>query len=248
MDKSTDISLFVPCLIDQFYPDLASHTVAVLERCGFKVSIPIDQTCCGQPAFNAGYRNEATRLAEHFLRTFEKSSHIVAPSGSCISMVKNHYTKLSLAKPERDILERITRNMFEFSELLEGHVSTGTSWGSFPHRVYFHGSCHGLRELGIHDGPLRILRQIDGIDLIDCRPEQEECCGFGGVFSMHHASLSTMMGRKKIEYIESTAADYLVVNDAGCLIHLEGLLSRGTHTIKPIHLATLLFMALGLNT
>lgn len=247
MDNLTRIWLFVPCLVDQLYPEIATHTVAVLEHFGYSVYVPLDQTCCGQPAYNAGYHSDAKRMAKHFLKTFKNAPCIVSPSGSCISMVKNHYPKIDLMSREMEILTRISTHMFEFSQFLFRHIPQTEAFGSFHHRVYFHGSCHGLRELGIMDGPRSIMKKIEGIEMIETDLDQDECCGFGGIFSFYQTALSAAMGQQKIDTILDSDSDYLVFNDAGCLLHLSGLVSRNSKPIIPIHLATLLFRALGLE-
>jgi len=247
MKAAAKISLFVPCLVDQFYPDIAKHVMAVLSSLGYSVEVPREQTCCGQPAFNAGYRTEASRLARHFIATFNRAECIVAPSGSCVSMVKNHYQKLDLARQDVEQWGKIRSTIHEFSDFLIKHHAESSMKGQFPFRVYYHASCHSLRELGIRNAGFKLLSRFEGIELIDATPALESCCGFGGIFSLHHPLLAEQLGIDKIRSVEFSPSTFLVVNDAGCLLHMTGVIKHLQSKIIPLHLASILALAMGLE-
>ncbi|MBN2381669.1 (Fe-S)-binding protein [bacterium] len=247
MISPDNVALFVPCLVDHFYPEIADHVWALLTAIGYKVSVPKEQTCCGQPAYNAGYRHEATRIARHFMKVFEECACIVAPSGSCVSMVKNQYQYLDFTSDEISRWQSLRSRLFEFSQFLGQTSAAQQIEGSFPHRVYYHASCHGLRELGLRTGPAALLSKLEGIELVDQTPSREQCCGFGGIFSMHYSELAASLGSDTLQYCVERDAEYVVTLDAGCMLHLSGTFKRQGSTIEPIHLATLLYRAMGLT-
>ncbi|MFC1853156.1 (Fe-S)-binding protein [candidate division CSSED10-310 bacterium] len=241
------ITLFVPCLVDQFFPEVAISTLKILKFLGYNVIYPSKQTCCGQPAFNAGYREEASKLAQHFLTTFKDAGIIVCPSGSCVGMVRYHYQTLTLPEKYQKIHQALKENIFEFSEFLFQQRVSAAITGSFPYTVNYHHSCHSLRELGLKEEPLSILRNLHDINLIEIPQAQEECCGFGGTFSVSFPALATAMVYQKVRALADTNADFVVANDVSCLMHLEGALHRLQKKIVPLHLATLLTRAMHLD-
>jgi L-lactate dehydrogenase complex protein LldE len=238
--QSPRVALFITCLADQFFPQVGEYAVEVLRRQGVKVTFNSAQTCCGQPAFNTGFRNEAREVAARVLDLFDDADYVVAPSGSCSSMVRVFYPELFDDDPDRlKKAERLRGRFFEFSEFLVKVLGVDDVGASFPHRVAYHDSCHLLRELGIEDEPRRLLRVVRGIELVDM-DDYKLCCGFGGTFSIKFPEVSVAMGQDKVQAATRAGAEYLVANDAGCLMHLAGVIHRRSLPLKTMHLAELL--------
>lgn len=234
------VSLFVTCIVDQLFPKVGMAMAGVLERLGYRVDFPEDQTCCGQPAFNSGYRAEARAVARHFLKVFETSECIVVPSGSCTAMVSHHFAELFQKEPET--LERVhalEKRIFEFSTFLTEIARVEDVGARMDDVVTFHDGCHGLRELGIKRGPRLLLAHVRGLELREMLPA-EECCGFGGTFSVKFAELSGAMARTRIEAIERTGARTVVSLDPSCLMQIQGVLSRAGSSVRTMHLAEVL--------
>ena len=240
------VGLFIPCYVDQLYPGVGMATLAVLERLGLEVDYPEDQTCCGQPMANAGLAGEAAPLAERFLRVFAPYDHVVAPSGSCVSMVRNHYAPLI---GEGAAVAATAAKTWELCEFLVDVAKVRRVEGRFPHRVGLHRSCHGLRELRLGAGSERVvpafdkvhalLSQLEGITLVElARPD--ECCGFGGVFSLGEEAVSAMMGRDRLADHEKAGAEIVTGVDASCLMHLDGLARREGRALRFRHVAEIL--------
>ena len=212
----------------------------VLERLGYQVDFPEEQTCCGQPAFNSGYRAEARTVARHFLKTFEPCERIVVPSGSCTAMVTHHFAELFHKEPE--MLARVhnlEHRIWEFSTFLTEVAGVEDVGARMEDVVTFHDGCHALRELGIRSAPRRLLANVRGLELREMAPA-EECCGFGGTFSVKFAELSGAMARTKIEAIAKTGARTVVSLDPSCLMQIQGALSRAGSPIRTMHLAEVL--------
>lgn len=235
------VQLFITCLIDSFFPHIGEAMVNVLNRAGVRVEFPAAQTCCGQPAFNAGLRGDARPLAEHTIRVFEKTTgEIIIPSGSCGAMVRHGY--LELFKDNQAWKERaaaIARRTFEFTEYLvdvRGVTDFGASW-SGP--LTYHPSCHLLRSLGVDRQPRALLAGVRDADLVEL-PAADECCGFGGVFSVEHPELSAEFLKRKIANLEITKAPTLVVADTGCLMHIQGGLKRQGREQRVVHISEIL--------
>ena len=238
-----DVALFVPCYVDQFYPRVGLAAAEVLERHGVRVVFPEDQTCCGQPMANAGSVEDARPLAEKFLRVFGGHRYVVCPSGSCTSMVRNHYGPL-LGERAREMQGKV----FELCEFLHDVLQVRPR-GHFPGRVGLHQSCHGLRELRLGSGSERILPARDKVrDLLSGIADLElvqlerpdECCGFGGTFSIDEEAVSCRMGRDRIRDHERAGAEVITAGDMSCLMHLQGLLRRDRKPLRVLHLAELL--------
>jgi L-lactate dehydrogenase complex protein LldE len=240
------VGLFIPCYVDQLYPRVGLATLAVLERLGLDVEYPEEQTCCGQPMANAGCAGDAWRLAERFLRLFAPYDAVVAPSGSCVSMVRNHYEPLLGPSPALDAVRAKT---FELCEFLVDVAKVAKVEGRFAHRVGLHQSCHGLRELRLASGTERVvapfgkvqllLHQLEGITLVPlARPD--ECCGFGGVFSVAEPAISTMMGRDRLADHEKAGAEIVTGVDVSCLMHLDGLARRERRPLRFMHVSEIL--------
>jgi len=234
------VSLFVTCMVDQLFPKVGMAMADVLERLGYRVDFPEAQTCCGQPAFNSGYRHEAREVARHFLRTFEKSETVVVPSGSCTSMVTHHYADLFKKEPETlALVHAMEKKVHEFSTFLTEVAGVEDVGARMEEVVTFHDGCHALRELGIRNAPRRLLSHVRGLELREMQPA-EECCGFGGTFSVKFSELSGAMARTKLEAIVGTGAKTVVSLDPSCLMQIQGVISRAGLNVRTMHLAEVL--------
>ncbi|MFY9704157.1 MAG: (Fe-S)-binding protein [Terriglobales bacterium] len=233
------VSLFIPCFVDQMLPQVGVDTVKVLRRLGYNLDYPEDQTCCGQPALNTGYWGEARPCAEHFVRVFKNADVVVCPSGSCVSVIRLLYPELLAHSPLREEALSLASRTFEFSEFLVKVEAITQVGASFPHTVTYHASCHGLRELGLREEPLKLLRQVDGLKLIEM-VRSEECCGFGGTFAVKFADISGAMGNSKADSVAATSAEYVTAIDPSCLMHLDGILGKRQSPTRTIHLASIL--------
>ena len=234
------VSLFVTCIVDQFFPKAGIAMADVLERIGCSVDFPERQTCCGQPAFNTGYRDEARQVARHFLDVFSGAECVVVPSGSCTSMITHHYEELFADEPDRlEQARRLAPRIWEFSQFVLDVAGVEDVGARFDGVVTYHDSCHALRELKIKEGPRKLLARVRGLTLREMDPA-EECCGFGGTFSVKFAEISGGMAQTKIDSIVKTGADAVVSVDASCLMQIQGALSRQGHSIRTMHLAEVL--------
>jgi L-lactate dehydrogenase complex protein LldE len=241
MPKSEIVQLFVTCVIDSFFPDVGQAIVHVLNRAGVQVEFPSAQTCCGQPAFNAGLRTQARPLAQHTIQVFERTAgDIIIPSGSCATMLRSGY--LELFKDDPAWLRRaqtLSGRVHEFTEYLvdvRGLSDLGSSWLG---KLTYHPSCHLLRGLGIDRQPRLLLSCVKDAQVIEL-PERADCCGFGGVFSVEHPELSAEFLKRKIANLEKTASPTLVVCDTGCLMHIQGGLQRQRKNQRVVHIAQVL--------
>lgn len=238
------VSLFVTCLADQLYPEVALASARVLERLGCTVEFLPAQVCCGQPAYNAGYPAEARRVARALLECFDASDYVVTPSGSCAAMIRHHFEKLFSSDQELEAqAARLAAKTCEFSQFVVNELGATDVGAVFPHRVTYHPSCHALRLLGVTDEPLRLIRAIRGIEFVEL-PRAEDCCGFGGLFSLKLSRISSAIASEKSDHVAETSADYLVGTDMGCLMNIEGTLGDRGSPVKTLHLAELLDRAL----
>jgi len=240
MSHKQTVSLFIQCLVDTLYPEVAEAMVRVLRRLGLSITCPTDQTCCGQPAFNSGYRRQARAAARHFIEVFEDSQIIVCPSGSCVNMVRHHYAELFANDPQW--LQRalaLSSRTYEFSEYLVDVMGIEELGARFEGRVTYHDSCHLLRGIGVREQPRRLLHRISGADFIEMR-DSDYCCGFGGSFAVKYSEISNAMVTDKVKNIMDTGADVVVGCDMGCLMNIQGKLSRLGSAIKVMHIAQLL--------
>lgn len=234
------VSLFITCLVDQLFPQVGVRMVEVLKRLGVEVEFPEAQTCCGQPAFNSGYRAEARALAERFIDVFEDSEVVVAPSGSCTSMVKVFYADLFEDNATmRKRARRLAARTYEFSEFLVNVLKVEDVGAQFHGRVALHQSCHLLRELNVRSEPLKLLRAVRGIELVELE-RADACCGFGGLFAIKYPQISGGILQEKIDCIKRSGADVIVASDMGCLMHINGGLSRQRVPVRTMHIAELL--------
>ena len=227
------IALFVTCVNDLMYPDTGKAVVRVLERLGHEVDFPESQTCCGQMHANSGYRDEALPLVRGFAATFERYDAVVAPSGSCVAMVRESYPRLVPASAG------VADRTYELSELLVDVLGVTDVGATFPHRVTYHPTCHGLRMLRLGDKPLRLLRAVRDLDLVEL-PGDDECCGFGGTFALKNAGVSGAMLADKCAAIEGTGAEIVAAADNSCLAHIGGGLSRRGAPVRALHYAEIL--------
>lgn len=234
------VSLFVTCIVDQLFPKVGMAMAEVLERVGYRVDFPEDQTCCGQPAFNSGYRREARQVARHFLRVFRDAEYIIVPSGSCTSMIAHHFHDLFHKEPEcLAATEALTPKVWEFSRFLLDVAGIDDVGARLDEVVTYHDSCHALRELQIRNGPRRLLGRVRGLELREM-DAAEECCGFGGTFSVKFGEVSGAMARTKLDSIVRTGAGTVVSIDSSCLMQLQGALSRAGLPVRTMHLAEVL--------
>jgi L-lactate dehydrogenase complex protein LldE len=236
---SRKVSLFVPCFVDQLLPQVAVDTVKVLRRVGCDVEFREAQTCCGQPAFNTGYWDDARPCAERFVRVFHDAETIVCPSGSCTTMVRNFYPELLKASAMRSDAIAAGQRTYELSEFLVKVAGITDVGAVFPHTVTYHAACHGLRELHLQQEPLALLRAVKGLTLVDM-PRHDECCGFGGTFATKFADISAAMGQSKAENVVASGAEYVTAIDPSCLMHVQGMLEKNKFAAKTIHLASIL--------
>jgi L-lactate dehydrogenase complex protein LldE len=236
------VALFITCYNDTLFPETGKAVVRVLERLGHTVVFPAGQTCCGQMHYNTGYQQEAMPLLERFVSQFRTAEAIVVPSSSCVAMMKDHYPQMAahIGKPEliRDVAELLPR-IFEFSEFLTRKLGLEDVGAYYPHRVTYHASCHGLRNLGLGDGPQRLLKHVRGIDLVPIA-NLEQCCGFGGTFAVKNAEVSSAMLAEKITAVLNTGAEACTACDNSCLMHIQGALHRQRTGVRTVHLAEIL--------
>ncbi|ACO48100.1 (Fe-S)-binding protein [Deinococcus deserti] len=236
------IDLFITCLNDAMFPRTGEATVKLLERLGHEVHFNDRQTCCGQMHFNSGYQGEALGLVRHFVDTFQDADVVVAPSGSCVGMVRDLYPKAAEWAGDRELLDAVTAlapRVFELSEFLVKHQGIEDVGAYYPHRVTYHQTCHAMRVLRVGDAPLRLLQKVRGLSLVGL-PAVEQCCGFGGTFSVKNAETSTAMLADKVQNVMSTKAEACTAGDNSCLMHIGGGLSRLQSGTRTVHLAEIL--------
>ncbi len=234
------VQLFVPCFVDQLFPNTAFNMVTVLERLGCEVSYNPEQTCCGQPAFNAGFLSECRSVAAKFIRDFQPEIPIIAPSGSCTGFVRNYYGQLfSKNEAEQDGQLRIQKQVYEFSEFLVDVLGITDVGATFSAKATYHDACGALRECGIKAAPRKLLKKVKGLELIETH-DCEVCCGFGGTFATKFEPISVAMGEQKVLNALELEAEYLISTDLSCLMHLEGYIKKQRYSIKTLHIADVL--------
>lgn len=236
------VALFATCITDTMKPSVPIATVRLLERLGCTVSFPSRQTCCGQIMTNTGYWDEAVPTVRNYVRCFEEFDYIVAPSGSCVGSVREQHPMLARHAKDPGLEAAATRtsaNTYELTEFIVDVLGVTDVGAYFPHRVTYHPTCHSIRIAKVGDRPLELLRNVRGIELIDL-PKAEQCCGFGGTFSVKNPDVSIAMATDKARHVRSTDAEYLVAGDHACLMNIGGVLHRGRSGVKTIHLAEIL--------
>lgn len=232
------VTLFIPCFVDLMFPQVGLSMVRILERLGHTVECPEEVACCGQPAFNSGYWDEAREVAVKALERFKHAEVVVIASGSCGAMLAVFYPELFAGTPHHESALALAKKCHEFSAFLVDRLGVTDLGARFPARVTFHDGCHGLRELGNKTPPRRLLAKVDGLELIEMK--EEVCCGFGGTFAAKFPMISTAMGEVKCQAALDTGAEYIVSNDSSCLMHIQGLIDRQGGKLKTIHLAEIL--------
>ena len=237
-----NVSLFITCFNDTLFPETGRATVRLLERLGQTVEFIEEQTCCGQMHYNTGYQREALPLIRRFVQIFRDAEVIVAPSASCVGMVREVYPLAAQWLGDQQLLEEVEAlapRVYELSEFLVHRLGLEDVGAYYPHRVTYHPTCHSLRFLRVGDAPLRLLRAVRGIDLVEL-PGAEECCGFGGTFAIKNADTSLAMLSDKLQNILETRAEVCAAGDNSCLMHIGGALHRQRAGVRPVHLAEIL--------
>ena len=235
------VELFVPCFIDQLYPETAFNMVKVLEKAGAKVNYNTNQTCCGQPAFNAGFCEDSRAVATKFLNDFKNADYIVAPSASCSGFVRNYYPKLFENGTHTNKAKEISKKVYEFSEFLTDILKVDQFSAKLEGKATYHDSCAALRECKIKEGPRKLLKNVVGLELIEMN-ENETCCGFGGTFSVKFEDISVAMVEQKVNNALATGAEYIISTDQSCLMQIDGYIKKNNINLKTLHLADVLVM------
>ena len=234
------IDLFIPCFIDQLFPETAWNVVKILKRCGMDINYNPNQTCCGQPAFNSGDHKNAKRLAKKFINDFPHDRPIVTPSASCAGFIKNHYASLFKNSPEYlGEAERLSRNVVELTDFLVNHINITNLNAVFNHKITYHDACSALREYGIKEEPRTLLNKVKGIELVEMN-ESDVCCGFGGTFMVKYVPISTAMVEQKVQNALATGAEYIVSTEASCLMNIDSYINKQKLPIKVKHIADIL--------
>lgn len=240
MRRNPEVSLFVQCLVDALYPEVAEAMVRIFRKLDIPMTCPADQTCCGQPAFNSGYWNEAKAAATRFISVFEHADQIVCPSGSCVNMVRNHYPELFA--DDGKWLHRaraMGEKTFELTEYLVDVLGVEDLGARYEGRVTYHDSCHLLRGIGVSEQPRKLIRNVRGAGFAEM-DESDRCCGFGGAFSVRYPEISSAILEDKIRHIVDSRADVVVGCDMGCLMNIQGMLKRENIPVRTLHIAQLL--------
>jgi L-lactate dehydrogenase complex protein LldE len=234
-----NVQLFIPCFIDQLFPQVGFNMVKVLQKVGCTVQYNTEQTCCGQPAFNAGFRGEAKEVCSKFVKDFTGNDFIVAPSASCIGFVKNYYPTLFNNTSLHNQVKALSEKVFELSDFLVNVLGIEDLGASFPAKVTYHDSCAALRECNIKQEPRKLLSHVKGLQLVEMN-DVETCCGFGGTFAVKFEPISAAMGDQKIVNALATEAEYIISTDMSCLMHLQGIINFQQKPIQVMHLADVL--------
>ena len=234
-----NVQLFIPCFVDQLYPDTAFNMIKVLEKAGCTVGYNDAQTCCGQPAFNAGFWNESKSVCSKFIKDFSDAECIVAPSASCVGFVRNYYGKLFENSSVHNDVKDLGKKIFEFSEFMVEILKVEDVGAQLKGKATYHDSCAALRECRVKKGPRKLLSKVKGLELTELN-DVETCCGFGGTFAVKFEAISVAMGEQKVENALATGADYLISTDHSCLMHLQGYIKHKGYKIQTMHLADVL--------
>ena len=234
-----NVQMFIPCFVDQLYPQTAFNMVKVLEKLGCTVNYNANQTCCGQPAFNAGFQHECKEVATKFIKDFSGSDYIVAPSASCSGFVRNYYSKIFDNSSVHNEVKDLGKRLFEFSEFLTEVLKVEHLGAKLEGKATYHDSCAALRECKIKDGPRKLLSNVEGLELVEMN-DVETCCGFGGTFAVKFEPISVAMADQKVNNALATGAQYIISTDLSCLMHLEGYIKQKGHNLRTLHLADVL--------
>ncbi|CAN5469039.1 (Fe-S)-binding protein [soil metagenome] len=234
-----NVQLFIPCFVDQLYPSVAFNMIKVLRKAGCTVEYNTNQTCCGQPAFNAGFWNESKEVCSKFIKDFSGSDYIVAPSASCTGFVRNYYSKLFEDASFHKEVKELSGRLFEFSEFLIKVLAIDDFGATLEGKATYHDSCAALRECKIKEEPRRLLSKVAGLELAEMN-DIETCCGFGGTFAVKFEPISIAMADQKMTNALNTNADYIISTDMSCLMHLDGYIKNKKANIQTMHLADVL--------
>ncbi|MEO8961294.1 MAG: (Fe-S)-binding protein [Ginsengibacter sp.] len=233
------VQLFIPCFVDQLYPQTAFNMVKILEKACCDVEYNTNQTCCGQPAFNAGFWDEAKIVASKFIKDFDTTDYIVAPSASCVGFVRNYYLQLFENSSQHNLIKALSAKIFEFSEFLTTILKIENFGAILNAKATYHDSCAALRECKIKEGPRSLLAKVKGLDLIEMA-DTETCCGFGGTFAVKFDSISYAMADQKINHALNTGASHIISTDLSCLMHLQGIITKKAIPLSTMHIADVL--------
>ncbi len=233
------IQLFIPCFVDQLYPNTAFNMVKVLEKAGCEVAYNANQTCCGQPAFNAGFCDEARTVADKFLKDFDNADYVVAPSASCVGFIRNYYPDLFDNTISHNKVKDLGKRTFEFSEFLTDILKIEDFGASLHAKATYHDSCAALRECKIKEGPRRLLSHVKGLELVEMN-DVETCCGFGGTFSVKFEGISTAMADQKVTNAMATGASCIISTDCSCMMQISGVIKNKNLPMETMHLADVL--------
>jgi L-lactate dehydrogenase complex protein LldE len=228
------VDIFIPCFIDQFYPETGMNMVKVLRKAGVKVHYNPEQTCCGQMAFNSGFSEEAQALGTKFLKDFNNDRSIVSPSASCTGYIRNYYQELFYNSAYHLEYKRVAKNVIEITDFLVNKLGRTDFGAVFPHKVTFHDSCAGLREYRLKDEARQLLSKVKGLELVEMK-DREVCCGFGGTFAVKHEAISTAMAQQKVNHALDTQAEFIVSTDLSCLMHMEAYIKKQKLPIQVMH-------------
>jgi L-lactate dehydrogenase complex protein LldE len=234
-----NIQLFIPCFVDQLYPETAFNMIRVLEKAGCSVEYNNEQTCCGQPAFNAGFREDAKEVCIKFLKDFPDTDYIVCPSASCTGFIKNYFPILFVDSSHNKEVKNISKRIYEFSDFLVNVLRREDFNASLPGRATYHDSCAALRECNIKTEPRKLLSFVKGLELVEME-DVETCCGFGGSFAVKFESISLAMADQKVSHALKTGAEYMISTDLSCLMHLDGYVRHKGLPLKTMHIADVL--------
>lgn len=233
------IDIFIPCFIDQFYPETGFNMIRILKKLGHEVHYNPNQTCCGQMSFNSGFWEEAKAIGEKFIKDFPNNRPVVGPTASCTGYVKNYYPELFHNTSLHIEYKQLQKNIFEFTDFVVNELGVTDIGASFPHKVTYHDSCAALREYGLKDEARQLLAKVEGLQLVEME-EREVCCGFGGTFAVKNEPISAAMAEQKVDNALKTGAEYIVSTDASCLMHQQGYISKNKLPIKTIHVIDVL--------
>lgn len=234
-----NVNIFIPCFVDQLYPETAFNMVKVLEKAGCNVSYNANQTCCGQPAFNAGFWEESKAVCSKFIEDFKDAEIVVAPSASCVGFVRNYYGKLFEDTSQNRLVQKLGPKIFEFSEFMVTVLKKDKFDAKLEGKATYHDSCAGLRECKIKQEPRQLLNNVKGLEIVEMN-DVETCCGFGGTFSVKFGSISVAMADQKVNHALATGSEYLISTDVSCLMHLEGYIRKKGYNLKTMHIADVL--------
>lgn len=233
------VDLFIPCFVDQVYPETGMNLVKILRKAGVDVHYNPEQTCCGQMAFNSGFWDEAKKLGGKFLKDFPNDRPVVGPSASCAGFVRNSYQELFHNTSNHLEYKRLVKNMYEITDFLVNRLGVIDLGASFPHKVTFHDSCAGLREYGLKTEARMLLSKVKGLELVEME-NRHVCCGFGGTFSVKNEAISVAMAEQKVQHALNTEAEYIVSTDLSCLMHQQAYINKQKLPIQTIHIVDIL--------